>query len=164
MANAYLGVGIACPGKLVQYFGINHGPASLQFVFMEKVGRIEFESTIDIAYRDAEDHANQHFPTPCIDPAHPCILAINPISQHGIVFFYQWEELLKVMNIKLSIRIHEKSQVPGDCFKATYQSRAISLVYRVMYYFQAWMCCGNSIQDHASVILTSIINNDDFKI
>src|SRR5260370_8032318 len=136
MANAYLGVGIACPGKLVQYFSINHGSASLQFVFMEKVGRIEFESTIDIAYIDAEDHADQHIPTPCIDPAHPCILAINPISQHGIVFFYQWEELLKVMNIKLSIRIHEKSQVPGDSFKATSQTPPISLFSTSMITFQ----------------------------
>src|SRR5438876_2703931 len=152
MANAYLGVGITCPGKLVQYLGIDHSPTSLQFVFLEKVGRIELESTIDITYIDAEDHTDQYFPTPGIDLTHPCILAINPISQHGIVFFNQWEEPLKVVNIKLSIRIHEKSPVPGDCFKATYQSRAISLVYRVMDDFETWMRCGKSIQDYASVI------------
>src|SRR5260370_21566488 len=120
MAHAYMDVGIGCPGKLVQYFSINHGSASLQFVFMEKVGSIEFESTIDIAYIDAEDHPNQHIPTPCIDPAHPCILAINPISQHGIGFLYHWEQLLKFMKIQLSISIHEKTQFPIDCCKAPY--------------------------------------------
>src|SRR5205809_7785806 len=164
MANAYLGVGIACSGKLIQYLGINHGPACLKFIFTEKAGRIEFEGTIDITYLDAEDHANQYFPTPGIDLTHPCVLTIDPITQHCIVFFNQWQEPRKVVNIKLSIRIHEKSQVPGGCFKATYQGRTISLVYRVMNHLQTWMSCGNSIQKRTSMILTSVINADDFNV
>src|SRR2546425_12127654 len=121
MADADLSVGISCAGELVEYLCINHGPARLQFVIAEKAGRIEFESTIDIAHVDTENHADQYFPTPGIDLTHPGILAINTIPQHGIVCSNQWEEALKVMDIKLSIRIHKKSQIFADCLKATNQ-------------------------------------------
>ncbi len=68
------------------------------------------------------------------------------------------------MDIKLSIGIHEKSQIFADCLKAANQGRAISLVHRVVNDFQAWISRGNGIQDRAGVILTSIVNDDDFMV
>ena len=129
---------------------------------MEKAGRIEFEGAINISYIDSENHTDQYFPTPGIDLTHPRILAINTIPQHGIIFFNQREEALKVVDIKLSISIHEKDQIFSDCFKATNKGRTISPVYRMVNDVQAWMSCGNSIKDCAGVILASVINYDDF--
>src|SRR2546421_7865281 len=120
MADADLGIGIAGASELIEDLRIYHGSACLEFVLVEKANRIELKGTIDITHMNAEDHSHQHLPTPRIDLAHPGILAMNTISQHCIVFLNEREETLKVMDIKLSIGIHEKSQVFADGFKTTH--------------------------------------------
>src|SRR5260370_8291754 len=116
MAHAKLCVGITGPRELIENLCINHGPASLKFILMKKIGRIELESTIHVTYIDAEDHAYQDFPTPCIDLTHPGILAMNTVPQHSIEFFKKRNETLKVMDIKLSICITNNNQVFRSCF------------------------------------------------
>src|SRR5579859_4077007 len=151
MANADLGIGIAGADELIEDFRINHGPASLELVLVEKASRIELEGTIDITHIDTEDHTYQYFPTPGIDFTHPGILAINTIAQHSIIFINKREEALKIIDIKLSIGIHEKSQIFGNRLKAANQGRAIALVNRMVYDFQIWTSRSNGIQDHASM-------------
>src|SRR6516164_2952087 len=162
MADTNLGIGITGTRELVEYLRINHRPASLQLIIVEKAGRIEFEGAIDISHVDAKNHANQYFPAPGVDLSHPCILAINTISQHRIIFFNQWEKVLKVADIKLSIRIHKKDQIFSNGFKATNQCRTVSLVHGMANDFQASMSCGNGIKNRAGMILASIINYEDF--
>src|SRR6266481_7125007 len=107
---------------------------------------------------------NQVFPAPCIELAHPRILSIPTIANHSIVFFNEWEKLLKVPNIELPVRVHKKSKFLRRRCKSTHQGSTITLV--------GWMsdetnsgvivskCCNN----FTSSIRTPIVDNQNLKI
>src|SRR5258708_19341885 len=99
MAHAKLCVGITGSRELIENLCINHGPASLKFILMKKIGRIELEGTIHVTYIDAEDHAYQDFPTPGIYLTHPGILAMNTVPHHSIVFFKNTNATLTVIYV-----------------------------------------------------------------
>src|SRR5579875_326018 len=162
--HADLRIGIACANKFIENLGIDHGPPSLQAVFMEKLGRIELECAIYISHVNTEDHTDQYFPAPGVQLAHPRILALHTVPQDSIIFFKQWEETLQIMDVKLPIRIHEKDQVLRNRFKATHQSSAIALIDGVVYHFKAGLSPGDSIEDDACTILAAIVDNNHFEI
>src|SRR5258707_14445231 len=143
---------MSCSCKLIENLRVNHGPASLQSMLTKKMRRIEFECTIHVAHIDSEDHSYQYFPAPRVAVAHPGILTVHTIPQDSIIFFKQRKEARQVMDIKLPIRVHEKSQVFANRVKAADYGRTISLVDGVMYNFETWMSGSNCIKDDAGSI------------
>src|SRR6266566_6748457 len=145
MMHANLGIGMPCPCEFVEDLGVDHRSPRLQLMRTEKFGVIELESTIHIAHVNPKNDTYQHLPAPGVEFAHPGILAIDTVSQHGIILLQQGKKSLQVADIELPIGVHKKEQIFAGSAEAAHQGRAISFVDRVMYDTHARIDIGNSI-------------------
>src|SRR6266436_2717533 len=111
----------------------------------EKVTSVELEGTIHITHVYSKDYTYQYFSVPGIELTYPDILTVDAISEHSIVVVNKREEALQVTDIKLSIGVHEKSEIFSGGFEAANQCRTIPSVDRVMDDSYLRISCSNSI-------------------
>src|SRR6266853_4223343 len=123
----------------------------------EKVASVEFEGTIHITHMYSKGHTYQYLPAPGVEFTHPGILTIDAISEHSIIAVNKREEALQVMDIELSIGVHEKSEVFSGGFEATNQCRTVSLVDRVMDDSHPRISRSNGVYNHTRSIPASIV-------
>src|SRR5258708_454250 len=131
---------------------------------MKEPGAIQFERTVYIPHPEPECEANQHLPTERVQLAYPCILSVDAVAKHCIIFLDEREKALQVTNVKLSIGVHKKGEFLCNNFKATHQSRSIALIHFVI--DNTYMCIYNSnlFNDFARSILTAIVHYNYLEI
>src|SRR5260370_230896 len=130
----------------------------------EEVRTIQLKSAIYIPYTQAKDGADQQLPTPGIEFTHPGILTIDTVAQDSIILVNQREKALKITNIKLSIRIHEKGQVFAYRLKATDQCCTIAAVNRMIDQMHTSIGSDDILYNGSCIVFAAIIHNDDFKV
>src|SRR6266567_2491331 len=134
MANPNFSERAAGDFEPVEQLGVDHRSTCFKRVALEKIGAQELERAVDIAHAHAQGQPDNELPAPGIEFAHPGILALYAIPNHGIVRIDQGEEALQFAYIKLAIRIHKERQHFRGSGKAIGQCRAIALIACVREY------------------------------
>src|SRR6266702_8083294 len=108
MMDAYLFVCATSVHQFGKQFSIDHCSTGFQGIALEEVCVQKFKGTIEITHLDSECQANDHFPAPGVEFAHPGILAIQTIANNRIILINGTKQKRQITNIELPVRIHKE--------------------------------------------------------
>ncbi len=113
---------------------------------------------------DAQHPANQAFPAPGVEFAHPRVLPVHAIAYDRIVFINEREKPLQVPYVELPIGVHKQGEIFRRGGEATHQGSSIALVSWVSNETDLGVSEGLRGSDCPRTIGTAIVNNQHLEI
>jgi hypothetical protein len=113
---------------------------------------------------DAQHPANQAFPAPGVEFAHPRVLPVHAIAYDRIVSINEREKLLQVPYVELPIGVHKQGEVLRRGGEATRQGSSIALVSWVSNETNLGVSEELRGNDCSRSIGTTIVNNQHLEI
>src|SRR6266699_1481373 len=124
----------------------------------------ELEGAVHIAHVDAQHPANQAFPAPGVEFAHPRVLPVHAIAYDRIVSINEREKPLQVPYVELPIGVHKQGEVLRRGGEATRQGSSIALVCWVSNETNLGVSKGLGGNNCPRSIGTAIVNNQHLEI
>src|SRR5579872_5734412 len=107
MLNTHFAISVPGTIQLIEHLSVDHCATGFEWILLEKVGMQELESAINIAHMYSQYKPDEVFPAPGIEFAHPGVLTMDTIANHGVVFVNESEQARQITNIELPIRVHK---------------------------------------------------------